>query len=123
MRTLVIPTQTTHPEIVTFEPTGYVTAANVKDLQAHLAEAVKSPSYSMYLVDMGKVEFLDSAGLMTLVSSYRLAQSLGKRLNICSITPSVRIIFELTQLDRVLPIFEDRSAFEASLNEEAQMTA
>ncbi|GFE71541.1 STAS domain-containing protein [Chroococcus sp. FPU101] len=118
MRSLTIP-----PQIVTIEPIGYVTAANVNDLQAQLTEAVKSPNYSMYLIDMGKVEFLDSAGLMTLVSSYRLAQSLGKRLNICSITPSVRIIFELTQLDRVLPIFDDRFAFEASLNEEVQMTA
>jgi anti-anti-sigma factor len=112
-----------HSQIITFEPVGYVTAANVTDLQEQLTEAVKSPNYSMYLVDMAKVEFLDSAGLMALVSAYRLAQSLGKRLNICSITPSVRIIFELTQLDRVLPIFEDRIAFETSLNEEVLRTA
>lgn len=110
-------------QLAIFEPVGYVTAANVSDLQAQLTEAVKSPNYSMYLVDMAKVEFLDSAGLMTIVSAYRLALSLGKRLHICSITPSVRIIFELTQLDRVLPIFDDRSAFEASLKVAEQISA
>jgi anti-sigma B factor antagonist len=118
MRNLAIYTQ-----VATFEPVGYVTAANITDLQAKLGEAVKSPEYSMFLVDMAKVEFLDSAGLMTLVSAFRLAQSLGKRLSICSIAPSVRIIFELTQLDRVLHIFENRSAFEASLETQGQLVA
>ncbi|PSF38761.1 anti-anti-sigma factor [Aphanothece hegewaldii CCALA 016] len=112
-----------HPQVATFEPVGYVTAANITELQTQLGEAVKSPEYSMFLVDMAKVEFLDSAGLMTLVSAYRLAQNLGKRLSICSIAPSVRIIFELTQLDRVLQIFENRAAFEASLRLEEQMIA
>ena len=58
---------------------------------------------------MSQVEALDSAGLMLLVSTLTLAQRLGKRFSLFEISPSVRIIFELTQLDRVFEILEDQS--------------
>ncbi len=101
-------------QIVTFEPAGYITAANINNFQEKLTLAVKSSEFRTFLVDMSKVEFLDSAGLMALVNAFRLAQSLGKSFNICTIPASVKIIFELTQLDRVLNIYESREEFEIS---------
>ncbi|MEG3438665.1 STAS domain-containing protein [Pannus brasiliensis CCIBt3594] len=98
-----------------FEPAGYITAANSLDFQEQLTELVNKGEHSIFLVDMSAVEFLDSAGLMVLVTAFRLAGNLGKSFNICSIPPSVKIIFELTQLDRVLSIYRDREEFEASL--------
>ena len=64
---------------------------------------------------MHQVEFIDSAGLMAIVSAFRLAQRLNKKLSVCCLSPSVRIIFELTQLDRALEIYENRQAYEASI--------
>lgn len=110
-----------YAKIATFEPCGYITAANITEFQDKLITAVKDSRYNTYLVDMSGVEFLDSAGLMALVTAFRLAQSMGKSFNICSIAPSVRIIFELTQLDRVLSIFDGRDVFEAS--RQAQVAA
>jgi anti-anti-sigma factor len=98
-----------------FEPSGYITAANASDFQEQLINTVTVKERSVFLVDMSAVEFLDSAGLMALVTAFRLAASLEKSFHICSIPPSVRIIFELTQLDRVLSIYSSRAEFEASL--------
>jgi anti-sigma B factor antagonist len=98
-------------KVATFEPSGYITAANVNEFKNSLVAAVNSQEYTAFLVDMSRVEFLDSAGLMAIVSAFRQAQSLGRQLSLCSLAPSVRIIFELTQLDRIVEIFEDRSAF------------
>ena len=103
-------------KIATIEPNGYITAAHADELQRQLATAVAAQNYSVCLVDMSKVEFLDSAGLMALVGTFRLAQRMGKRLSLCSIAPNVRMIFELTQLDRVLEIFDNRDAFELEVN-------
>jgi anti-anti-sigma regulatory factor len=50
------------------------------------------------------------------VKGFRLAQSLGRRFSLCSVPPSVRMMFELTQLDTVFEIFENRDSFEATLN-------
>jgi anti-sigma B factor antagonist len=99
------------------EPSGYITAANVNEFQETLTNMIVGSNYHTCLVDMYKVEFLDSAGLMALVYNFRLAQSLGKKLNICSLAPSVKIIFELTQLDKVIPIYDDRESFLMTLKQ------
>lgn len=104
-------------KLATLEPSGYVTVANASEFQRQLTTVVTSQEYSILLVDMNQVEFLDSAGLMAMVSAFRLAQNLGKRFSICSLAPSVRIIFEVTQLDRVFEIFDSRDTFESSLSQ------
>ncbi len=60
---------------------------------------------------MGQVESIDSAGLMVLVSALSMAQRLNKRLSLCSVSHSVRMIFELTQLDKVFEIFDGHALF------------
>lgn len=110
-------------KIITIEPSGYITAANITQFQEELTLTVSAQEDAIFLIDMTRVEFLDSAGLMALASAFRLAESLGKRFSICSINPSVRIIFELTQLDRVLDIYENREAFDASLNQKQKIAA
>ena len=102
--------------VATVEPKGHVSAANASEFQAQLTTAVKSQKHSILLVDMKEVDFLDSAGLMALIKGFRLAQSLGRKLIICSVAPSVRIVFELTQLDKVFEIFDDRYTFETTFN-------
>ena len=95
------------------QPCGHLNASNAAGLQQQLVSAVSSQRSSTVLVDMGQVESLDSAGLMALVSALTLSQRLDQRFGLCCVSPSIRIIFELTQLDRVFEIFENRSAFEA----------
>jgi anti-anti-sigma factor len=50
---------------------------------------------------------LDSAGLIALVAALQRSRMLGKQLYLCSVPPGIRMIFELTQLDRVFEILEE----------------
>lgn len=104
-------------EFTTFKPEGFLSAANASEFLERLTVEVKSSVDSALLVNMEAVEFMDSAGLMALIKAFRLAESLGRRFGICSIAPSVRIMFELTQLDKAFEIFEDRNAFQAAIDE------
>lgn len=101
--------------IATVRPKGQLSAANTEELQEQLSKAVKSSERSSILVDMSQVEFIDSASLMVITTAFREAQSMGRRFSICSLSPSVAIIFELTQLDKVFEIFENRRAYELTL--------
>ena len=103
-------------QFTTFRPEGFLSAANASEFLERLTVEVKSSVDSALLVNMEAVEFMDSAGLMALIKAFRLAESLGRRFGICSLAPSVRIMFELTQLDKAFEIFEDRNAFQASIN-------
>ncbi|MGB5637180.1 MAG: STAS domain-containing protein [Waterburya sp.] len=103
-------------QFTTFRPEGFLSAANASDFLERLTVEVKSSVNSALLVNMEAVEFMDSAGLMALIKAFRLAQSLGRRFGICSLAPSVRIMFELTQLDKAFEIFEDQDAFQVAVN-------
>jgi anti-anti-sigma factor len=99
--------------LATIQPSGYITAANASQFQGELTASVIAKGVSSLLVDMYQVEFLDSAGLMALVSALRLSQKLGKRFALCSIPASVRIVFEVTQLDKAFEILENPEEFTA----------
>jgi anti-anti-sigma factor len=103
-------------QMTIIQPSGHINASNAVDFQRQLTTAVASKQQAV-LVDMNRVESLDSAGLMALVSALSLAQSLKRRLTLCSVAPSIRIIFELTQLDRAFEILENRDAYMATIEQ------
>lgn len=96
-------------------PTGQVNASNAVEFDHQLKSAILSDPYGTVLVDMQQVETMDSAGLGVLVSVLRLAQQRNQRLSICRVGDSVRMIFELTQLDQAMEIFESEDAFLTTL--------
>lgn len=100
------------PSVALVQPSGHVNAANAVEFQRQLTAAITCDESSMLLVDMEQVESLDSAGLMALVSALRQAHHLGRRFSLCSVSAAIRIIFELTELDKAFEIFESRATFE-----------
>ncbi|MEP0919395.1 STAS domain-containing protein [Leptolyngbya sp. DQ-M1] len=103
-----------HSQAAIIRPCGSLNAANAAELRQQLQTAVLSEKNNALLIDMSQIESLDSAGLMALVSALNLAQESRKRFSLCAVSVPVRIVFELTQLDRVFEIFENVAAFEAT---------
>ena len=93
--------QFTAANLTIFQAAGAITAQNAQDFQARLCETLETPDLTGCVVNMENVDFLDSAGLVALIGAFRFAQNLGKALRLCSLTPAVKIIFDVTQLDRV----------------------
>ncbi len=55
-------------------------------------------------VDLEEVLFIDSSALAALIGLYRRCREAGHELLIMNIQDPVRLILEITQLDRVLPV-------------------
>ncbi len=70
----------------------------------HQLHAAITSHHPVLMVDMQHVEQMNSAGLMALVTAQKLAQKFNKQLSFCSLSHPVRMVLELTQLDRVLQI-------------------
>ncbi|HIK54976.1 MAG TPA: STAS domain-containing protein [Synechococcales cyanobacterium M55_K2018_004] len=102
-------------KIAVLRPVGSINAANAAEFRSQLLEAIAADSHSAVLVDMAHVDSLDSAGLMALVSALTQAQQLRKRFGLCHVSPSIRIIFEVTQLDRAFELFATESRFETAV--------
>ena len=62
---------------------------------------------NLWIIDMANVEFIDSFGLSALIVGLKTAREHGYRLVICNLNPTVKLTFEITQLDRVFEIFNN----------------
>jgi anti-sigma B factor antagonist len=102
------------PQADFFQPCGVINATNAVQWQTQFNQAVLSPETSSLIIDMGKLESIDSAGLMVLVSVVKMAHRYNKTVSVCSVPNPIRIVLELTQLDRVVDIHENHAAFTAA---------
>jgi anti-sigma B factor antagonist len=112
---LSMPNVLNHSRVKIVEIQGSIDAHNADEVKQYLAETVSAQENASLMVDMSQVGALDSAGLMVLVSTLTLAQRLNKRFGLVGVSPSVRIILELTQLDRVFDISEQPAPPELDL--------
>lgn len=100
--------------ITVIRPLDHLNAATSEEFQWQLIAAITAPEIAAVLVDLGEVTFIDSAGLMALVSGLKQAKKMGRRFSICSVSAGIRMILELSKLDRVFEIFENVESFQSS---------
>ncbi|MEG4582442.1 STAS domain-containing protein [Microcoleus sp. MON1_C5] len=99
--------------ITVIRPLDYLNAATCGEFGRQLTTAISAPGVVAVLVDLGAVTFIDSAGLMALVSGLKQAKKMGRSFSLCSVSPGIRMVLELSQLDRVFEIFENVDSFDA----------
>ena len=103
-----------HKPITVIRPLDHLNAATAGEFTEQLTTTISAPGVVAVLVDVGAVTFIDSAGLMALISGLKQAKKMGCRFSLCSVTARIRMILELSQLDRVFEIFENVESFEAA---------
>ncbi len=59
------------------------------------------------VVDLSSVDFVDSAGVGVLVGLFKNSRLRGGRARFCGLTPGVRSVLEIIQLDRIFEIYDD----------------
>ncbi|HKJ83304.1 MAG TPA: STAS domain-containing protein [Mariprofundaceae bacterium] len=68
------------------------------------------PKHEEVRVDLSGVDFMDSAGIATLVEGLQWSQDSGGRFTLSGLTDNVRDIFTLAKLDTVFDIREDHAS-------------
>jgi anti-anti-sigma factor len=85
---------------------GVLNAQSAASFQQQLAAAMTTEQTSELIVDMSQIESMDNAGLVSLMSALNAAKPYYDRLSIRSAPPSIRIVLELTQIDRLFTIVD-----------------
>ncbi len=62
------------------------------------------------ILDLSQVEFVDSSGLGGLLNLVRDTLGRGGRISICCPQPSVKVLFRMVQLAKLVPIFDGKDA-------------
>jgi anti-anti-sigma factor len=82
---------------------GRLDARNSADVKATL-NSVLDNGYRKIIVNLEKVSFIDSAGLVALVSGLRSANEKHGQIVLCGAQSQAQVVFRLTMLDRVFSI-------------------
>ena len=91
-----------NPVAEIMRPVGPLTASAAASFHADVRAVLKCQHVSAIAVDMAAVESVDDAGLRAVLASFTLAQRSQKRFSLYNVTPAVRIVLELAQLDRAI---------------------
>ena len=58
------------------------------------------------IIDLSDVEYCDSSGLSAILLAYRMLQAEDGHIRLASPQKNVKKLIQISQLDRILPIFE-----------------
>ena len=83
--------------------------ANAAQTRDFLKQTV-AEGHNQLVLDLQKVEFIDSSGLSVLVSALKAAQANSGDVVLLRPSNGVRSLIELTRLHQVFEIFEDQDA-------------
>ncbi len=93
------------PACVVLAVGGEVDLGSAPQLKDKLTELV-ADGHLHVVVDLTATEFLDSTGLGALVAGLKRLRAHHGDMRIVCTTPRVRKVFEITHVDRVLPLYE-----------------
>ncbi|MEH2315310.1 MAG: STAS domain-containing protein [Nostoc sp.] len=90
--------------------TGNLNATTSQEFRQNITNILETGA-KIVLVDFKDVTFMDSSGLGALVLAFKTLRAADSKLVLCSISEQVRILFELTNMDKVFEIFPNQDAF------------
>jgi anti-anti-sigma factor len=96
------------------QPSGILDGIKANQLRREISDVVASGATKV-LIDLTDVTFMDSSGLSALVSALKMVRTAGGKLYLCSINDQVKMVFELTRMDRVFDTFSNRDEFNAAI--------
>lgn len=89
---------------------GIINTSNSQELRQNITHLQESGA-KIVLVDCQDVTFMDSSALGALVLAFKTLRAADTKLVFCSINEQVRILFELTGMDKVFEIFPSQDDF------------
>jgi anti-sigma B factor antagonist len=101
------PTTTVFDDVAILAISGELDLARCIKLAPELNAALRSPVRAI-VIDLEAVSFVDSSGVALLLNAFRRLDQAGRQLAIACPMGSPRHAFELTALDRQLPMHETR---------------
>lgn len=96
------------------QPSGLLDSTKASQFREQINEQVAN-NVKIIIVDFQDVTFMDSSGLGALVMALKTVRTAGSQILLCSINEQIRLLFELTNMDRVFDIFPNREELEKYL--------
>jgi anti-anti-sigma factor len=100
--------------IKTVQPAGILDNVKANLLRREIIELVKDGA-EIILVDCEQVSFMNSSGIGALVATLKAVRVENADLFLCSLSEQVKLIFELTKMNRIFKIVDNKAEFEQQI--------
>jgi anti-anti-sigma factor len=94
------------------EPEGMIDSNGGNQVRREVSDLLDA-GVETILIDFKHITFMDSSGLGAIVATLQQARTKGAKLYLCSLDEQIRIIMELTKMNKVFDILPDRAAFDS----------
>jgi anti-anti-sigma factor len=98
------------PDIQILQPSGILDSTQTKKLRSEIDAMLNSGSHTI-LLNLEQVTFMDSSGLGALVLVLKTVRAAEGKLYLCSLNGQIRLLFEITGMDKLFEIFVDQTEF------------
>jgi len=75
---------------------------------------VREPGLKDTIIDLADVPYIDSAGLGSILSHWAHTQRIGAKFAVCGACDRVKVLFQLTKVDSLIPSFGSCAEAEGS---------
>lgn len=96
------------PSVVIVDLAGEIDVNAVSRIRDTLGDLTKAAA-AQILVNLARATYIDSSGLGILMAARKEALQGGGRFVLCGMSKDVRMVFELTRLDKFLEIYDDEA--------------
>jgi anti-anti-sigma factor len=104
-----------NPAVKVVEPSGILDGTKATEFRQEISDHI-SKGVQIILIDFKDVTFMDSSGLGALVLALKTVRAAKTKMFLCSINEQIKMLFELTSMDRVFEIYGTREDFEAKID-------
>jgi anti-anti-sigma factor len=107
------------PIVKVIQPSGILDSTKSQQFRQDINDLLASGA-EIVLIDFKDVTFMDSSGLGALVLGLKTVRAAGSKLYLCSINEQIKMLFELTSMDRVFEVFTNQEEFTKSIKSNNQ---
>lgn len=94
-------------KLLVFRITDEIDECNVQKIRRKADYEIERYMPKRVVFDFDSVTFMDSAGIGLIIGRYKFANMLGAKLEVTNLTQSVKKIFEMSGILRLIPITEN----------------
>ncbi len=91
-----------------------IDGANARELQVDLEAAIE-PSDRGLVLDLEELSYISSAGLRVILLTAKTLRKQNAKLAVCSLSGSVREVFEISGFDKIIPVHDTQVDATAAL--------
>ena len=93
-------------KLLVFKITDEIDDCNVQKIRRRADYEIERYMPRKVVFDFDSVTFMDSAGIGLIIGRYKFTNMLGGKLEVANLTQSVRKIFEMSGILKLIPITE-----------------